>query len=401
MAKRKRSVGAFFWGFIRGLITLVLVLVLIVTVGSNVIFYSADNSPKIDILSYHWTFFVNNNSNLKNIDEGSLVFVDHELKPEENTYVLCTVGQGYKTVLCLASIEESENGSLVYNVRGDKMNTDTVYSIPQSKILGTVCRKNDIAGELIRFSLDIRGIAAMAVSSLLLIIFSVAAIRRKKNRYDDDMLEAEIYIESLRKEKRAEEKKAEEHRRLMAKKAEEEAEAVFAAEQSAYRPVHDETPAETVTEYQEASAPEHTETPETPQEPFTFQEYRIEEKQEPAVPEPAEKNESVSKYEYADLDAEKAYSEQINPEKPVFQEMPEPARPSYRYDNPVQSFANVSEIKHESSAAETPEPASAVQKPAEKPAPVKKKAKPPVKKINADSIDDLIRILEEEKRKLD
>ena len=91
-----------------------------------------------------------------------------------------------------------------------------------------------------------------------------------------------------------------------------------------------------------------------------------------------------------------------NPEKPVFQEIPESARPSYRYDNPVQSFANVSEIKHESSvAAETPEPAPAVQKPAEKPAPVKKKSKPPVKKINADSIDDLIRILEEEKRKLD
>ena len=207
MARKKRSVGSVFLGFIRGLITLALVLILIVTVGSNVIFYSADSSPKIDILNYHWTFFINNSNNLKNIDEGSMVLIDHELKPEENTYVLCTVGEGYKTVLCLAAIEESENGTMMYSVRGDRMNTGDVYSIPKSKILGTVLRKNDLAGEMVRFSRDIRGIATMAISSLLLIIFSVAAIKRKKSKYDDDMLEAEIYIESLRKEKRNEKKK--------------------------------------------------------------------------------------------------------------------------------------------------------------------------------------------------
>ena len=94
MARKKRSVGSVFLGFIRGLITLALVLILIVTVGSNVIFYSADSSPKINILNYHWTFFINNSNNLKNIDEGSMVLIDHELKPEENTYVLCTVGEG-------------------------------------------------------------------------------------------------------------------------------------------------------------------------------------------------------------------------------------------------------------------------------------------------------------------
>ena len=410
MARKKRSVGSVFLGFIRGLITLVLVLILIVTVGSNVIFYSADSSPKIDILNYHWTFFINNSSNLKNIDEGSMVLIDHELKPEENTYVLCTVGEGYKTVLCLAAIEESENGTLMYSVRGDRMNTGDVYSIPKSKILGTVLRKNDLAGEMVRFSRDIRGIVTMAISSLLLIIFSVAAIKRKKSKYDDDMLEAEIYIESLRKEKRSEEKKAEEHRRLMAQKAEQEAEAALLAEQAGYEPAHNEEPAVRMAEPEAAPAPERTAksetvsesvyTPAAEPEPFAFQEYKRNE--EPAAPAPAEEPENVSKYEYTDFVAEKAYSEQLNPEKPVFQEMPEPARPSYRYENPVQSFANVAEIKHESSVnAETPEPAPAVQKPAEKPAPVKKKAKPPVKKINADSIDDLIRILEEEKRKLD
>ena len=412
MARKKRSVGSVFLGFIRGLITLALVLILIVTVGSNVIFYSADSSPKIDILNYHWTFFINNSNNLKNIDEGSMVLIDHELKPEENTYVLCTVGEGYKTVLCLAAIEESENGTMMYSVRGDRMNTGDVYSIPKSKILGTVLRKNDLAGEMVRFSRDIRGIATMAISSLLLIIFSVAAIKRKKSKYDDDMLEAEIYIESLRKEKRNEEKKAEEHRRLMAQKAEQEAEAALLAEQAVSEPEHQEEAPVRIAEPETAAAPEPDDkyepvyksepvpAPADEPEPFVFQEYKR--KEEPETPTPAKEPENVSKYEYTDFVAKETYSEQLNPEKPVFQEMPESARPSYRYDNPVQSFANVSEIKHESSvAAETPEPAPAVQKPAEKPAPVKKKSKPPVKKINADSIDDLIRILEEEKRKLD
>ena len=412
MARKKRSVGSVFLGFIRGLITLALVLILIVTVGSNVIFYSADSSPKIDILNYHWTFFINNSNNLKNIDEGSMVLIDHELKPEENTYVLCTVGEGYKTVLCLAAIEESENGTMMYSVRGDRMNTGDVYSIPKSKILGTVLRKNDLAGEMVRFSRDIRGIATMAISSLLLIIFSVAAIKRKKSKYDDDMLEAEIYIESLRKEKRNEEKKAEEHRRLMAQKAAQEAEAALLAEQAVSEPEHQEEAPVRIAEPETASAPEPADkyeqvyksepvpAPADEPEPFVFQEYKR--KEEPETPTPAKEPENVSKYEYTDFVAKETYSEQLNPEKPVFQEIPESARPSYRYDNPVQSFANVSEIKHESSvAAETPEPAPAVQKPAEKPAPVKKKSKPPVKKINADSIDDLIRILEEEKRKLD
>lgn len=418
MAKKKRSFGSVFLGFIRGLITLVLILVLIVSVGSNVIFYSADTSPKIDLMSYHRTFFVNNSTDLKNIDEGSLVIVDHTLKPEENTYVLCTIGNGYKTVLCLASITENENGSYSYNVRGDRMNTETVYSIPESKIHGQILKKNDFAGYVIRFTHEIRGIAAlMAIPAFLLVILSIAAIKRKRARYDDDMLEAEIYIEELRKNKRNEEKKAEENRKLMAQKAAEEAEAVFAAPEAVYQPENSFNAEEPAVIPEPVPAPAPAFAPQSDPEPapFSFEEYKrkADEVQEqipaPAesvpVPEKAAETEPVNKYEFTNFQTEELqniYNEQLNPSAPVFQEIPESvARPSYRYDNPVQSFANLTEVKH-NDINETPAPAPApvqIQKPA--PAPVKKKTKPPVKKINADSIDDLIRILEEEKRKLD
>lgn len=421
MAKKKRSFGSVFLGFIRGLVTLLLVLVLIVSVGSNVIFYSADTTPKIDILNYHFTFFVNNSTDLKYIDEGSMVIVDHTHSLEENTYVLCTIGNGYKTVLCLASVTENENGTYSYNVRGDRMNTETVYSIPASKIHGTVLRKNDLAGDIVRFSHETRGIAAlMAIPAFLLIILSIVSIRRKRARYDDDMLEAEIYIEELRKAKRSEEKKAEENRRLMAQKAAEEAEAVFAAQQAVFGQENaavTEEPVPAVPESVPAADPEPAPVPVPASDPapFAFEEYKrkpeaepVPEVSEPAPVVPAD-TEPVSKYEFTNFQTEELqniYNEQINSSAPVFQEIPETARPSYKYENPVQNFANLAEVKHNSNDY-TEEPAP-VQKPAPSPvqkaaapAPVKKKAKPPVKKINADSIDDLIRILEEEKRKLD
>ena len=66
--------------------------------------------------------------------------------------------------------------------------------------------------------------------------------------------------------------------------------------------------------------------------------------------------------------------------------------------------AAASEIKHNAEPESEPAPAPApVRKSAPAPAkaPAKKKPAKPAKKINADSIDDLIKILEEEKKKLD
>ncbi len=444
---RRRSFGSVFLGFIRGLLSFVLFLVLVVSVGANLVFRNKDSAPRIDFLDYHMTFFINRSTDAKNIAENSLCFIDHTEKPVENTYVLCSTGEEGKRILSLESITQNENGSLSYNLRSDLMaSLDTVYSVPASKIYGTVYNKDDLIGEILAFSTEFRGvIALMVLPAFLLIILSIAAIRAKKLRYDDDLLEAELFIEEKRKQKRNEEKRAEEHRKLMAEKAAAEAESAMAARARVEAAVR------------EAEAAENT-VPETPVSdpdpaPFSFEEYKRKADAEfnaasqipapvpeaapvaptpapaPVIPEPVKEQapvqetpaapaaEKVNKYEFAEFTAEPAKSsepetpaapeapakEEEKEEVPAFQEVPLSVRPSYRYEQMIENLtAAAAEIKHTPETEAEPAPAP-VKKAAPAPAkaPVKKKPAKPAKKINADSIDDLIKILEEEKKKLD
>jgi hypothetical protein len=66
----------------------------------------------------------------------------------------------------------------------------------------------------------------------------------------------------------------------------------------------------------------------------------------------------------------------------------------------IQDLTSAAEVRHTTEPEAAPAPAPA-GKPAPAKAPAKKKPSKPAKKLNADSIDDLIRILEEEKKKLD
>ena len=447
---RRRSFGSVFLGFIRGLLSFVLFLVLVVSVGANLVFRNKDSAPRIDFLDYHMTFFINRSTDAKNIAENSLCFIDHTEKPVENTYVLCSTGDEGKRILSLESITQNENGSLSYNLRSDLMaSLDTVYSVPASKIYGTVYNKDDLIGEILAFSTEFKGvIALMVLPAFLLIILSIAAIRAKKLRYDDDLLEAELFIEEKRKQKRNEEKRAEEHRKLMAEKAAAEAESALAARARVEAAVREAEAAENAVPEAPVSDPDPA--------PFSFEEYKRKADAEfnaasqipapvpeaapvapapapapVAAPEPvpapvpetpaAPAPEKVNKYEFAEFTAEPEKSskpetpaapavpekEEVKEEKkeevPAFQEVPLSVRPSYRYEQMIENLtAAAAEIKHTTETEAEPAPAP-VRKAAPAPAkaPAKKKPAKPAKKLNADSIDDLIRILEEEKKKLD
>ena len=444
---RRRSFGSVFLGFIRGLISFILFLVLVVSVGANLVFRNKDSAPRIDFLDYHMTFFINRSTDAKNIAENSLCFIDHTAKPVENTYVLCSTGEEGKRILSLESITQNDNGSLSYNLRSDLMaSLDTVYSVPASKIYGTVYNKDDLIGEILAFSTEFKGIIAlMVLPAFLLIILSIATIRAKKLRYDDDLLEAELFIEEKRKQKRNEEKRAEEHRKLMAEKAAAEAESAMAARARVEAAVREAEAAESTVSEAPVSDPDPA--------PFSFEEYKRKADAEfnaasqipapvpeaapvapapapaPVIPEPVKEQapvletpaapaaEKVNKYEFAEFTAEPAKSsepetpavpeapakEEEKEEVPAFQEVPLSVRPSYRYEQMIENLtAAAAEIKHTTETEAEPAPAP-VKKAAPAPAkaPAKKKPAKPAKKINADSIDDLIKILEEEKKKLD
>ena len=425
MSKKKKSIGSLFFGFIMGLITFVLILVLIVSVGSNILFHSDESAPKIDILNRQYTLFVNNSNDVAKIENGDFVLIDSKSEFKENTYVLCSLGSGYKTIMCLSSVSENENGTLSYNLRGDKNGSVAEYSVPHSKLLGTVMNKVDYVGDIIRFSRDMPGIVTlMAVPSFLLIIISISSIRRKKMRFEDDLLESEIFIEELKKVKRNEEKRAEENKKKS-----------LQAEQ-------DITPASAVSKNSDFSYDEYIRQPEEKPEVNRYEYVNFEDEaakkaieikkallnetskeKEQTVSEPAVsksddhesdnktgevQSEVKSEYTQTEKKADSIYSEQINPEAPVYQ--PEPA-PVEAY-NPVRNtesekqpepmhFVDLAEYKN-TEAAKVQETLIQPEKPKTEPAaPVKKKTKPPVKKIKADSIDDLIKLLEDEKKKLD
>ncbi|WP_044975014.1 hypothetical protein [Ruminococcus sp. HUN007] len=445
---RRRSFGSVFLGFIRGLISFILFLVLVVSVGANLVFRNKDSAPRIDFLDYHMTFFINRSTDAKNIAENSLCFIDHTDKPKEATYVLCSTGEEGKRILCLESITQNDNGSLSYNLRSDLMaSLDTVYSVPASKIYGTVYNKDDLMGEILAYSTEFRGIIAlMVLPALLLIILSIATIRAKKLRYDDDLLEAELFIEEKRKQKRNEEKRAEEHRKLMAEKAAAEAESAMAARARVEAAVREAEAAQNAVPEAPVSDPDPA--------PFSFEEYKKKADAEfneavqkqaplpaaepvinpapapapvPAAPAPvpaetpapapvkeephAPAAETVNKYEFTEFTAEPEEKkapetvkapekEEKNEDVPAFQEVPLSVRPSYRYEQMIQDLTSAAEVRHTTEPEAAPAPAPA-GKPAPAKAPAKKKPSKPAKKLNADSIDDLIRILEEEKKKLD
>lgn len=206
--KKRRSFGSIFVSFIRGIITLALIIVLIASVAVNVLFYSEDSVVKIDALDYHYSFFINNNDELENIKKGALVIANHGMNPESNRYVLCTIGNDYTTVLCLANITENSNGSRSCLLIGDKQESEVNYTIPDSKINGIVIDKDDMIGDVIAFMRKIPGIATlMAIPAFLLIIMCITGIKRNRNRYEDDVLEAEILAEELRKVKKINDRK--------------------------------------------------------------------------------------------------------------------------------------------------------------------------------------------------
>ena len=203
MKKNKIGFGSFLLVFIRGMITLILSLILVASVASNILFYADNSTVDIDLFNMNYTFFVNNSANLENIPQDSLVIVDHKSEPQKNTYVLCTVGNGYKTVLCLSDITKNDNDTDSYEVKGDRTGSTINYQIPQSKIIGTVINKNDMAGKLIVFSRKISGIVTlMGIPAFLLILMSILGIKANKAKYEDDLLESEILAEELRKIKK-------------------------------------------------------------------------------------------------------------------------------------------------------------------------------------------------------
>jgi len=408
MKKRKRTIGEILGSIIRGLITLILAMILVMSVTVNILFYREDAVAKIDFMDYHYSFFINNSNELGNIEKGSLVIADHTKEPQTNLYIICSIGSGYKTVLALNEIIQNENGSISYKVSGSKENSTINHVIPQTKYIATVLNQNAMIGDLIAFMRGIPGVVTcMAIPSFLLILLSVSGIKRNRSRYDDDLLEAEILAEELRKAQK-EEKRINEKKKSAPKKTEEK--------------TYDVTSPELLEKIESTPIP----IPEAKNEQFreNFENEKnkkaIEIKKALHSQATNEKDENVNKDEAENLEKTRVIqnvvlAEYSQPEAhPVYRQEPAVSTPA---EPPITESKPKKELKFEEPPIfthETPIPVAVpVSTPEVKPekvevptvAPekpkVKKTAKRVTKKLDADSIDDLIKLLDSEKKKLD
>lgn len=441
MEKKKRSAGSIIAGFFRGLAILLLCLVLIISVTVNIQFYADDSVVNIKGFGKDYCFFLNNNKDLSKIENGSLIFADKKMALSTNTYVLCevTTQKGgkpmkHKTVLALASEVQNDNGSISYEVLSNNKPEDK-YVINKNKIIGTVIRPYDFPGKCITFIRSIYGIiATVAVPAFLLILLCAAAISANKERYEDDLSEARILADELRRSQNKGKSK---------KKKE-------LPEEEPVQPESEALP-EDYNEFNDGVNP-------------TYETYNFEEEankkamelnkalaaKQNTVQEPESapvQNEPVFQ-EYRSEDFEKVEKPAVEEHQPVKEpeKQPEPAYskpssftdpsvPQNRFTASLTSNAIINEIAEEVKADDqkkstaayqsqpavstpAPEPVQAsapvqtaapvYSQPAQTAAPapqkkiVRKKVikQRPVQKLNANSIDDLIKIIDSEKEKL-
>lgn len=408
MANNNRSVGQSLMAFLRGFISIIFILIIIVSVGINIIFYNDNSAPKINLFGMNSTFFVMNNNDISEISQGSLVRIDNEKTDiHKGSFIFCTVGSSYKTILYLADVTENENGTFSYTVTGHSDNSTLHYTIPDTKINGLAVARYDMYGDIIAFTKSIPGIILlMAVPSFLLIVMSIFSIRKNKSEYEDALLEADIMAEELRKAKQEKQAKKKDAKQSAAENGHTGKQPVRKKPAPAPAP-EAETPVIAETEPPKAEPEEHDDDYLAVESEIsrkateiknalhnqTINEAGIDMTMSAKIPSKTQTHDDVN------LTANEILS-QISPE---MQTTIEPQHPVYReIENPAPRKPQTVARPSVKPAAPKPAFARPVYKETPKPAPAPKKDQSLSKKsFDAQSIDDLIKAIEDEKKKLD
>ncbi|MDO5560036.1 MAG: hypothetical protein Q4F95_10620 [Oscillospiraceae bacterium] len=414
MAKNKRSAGQAMMAFLKGFVSVILILILIVSVGINVLFYNDNSAVKINMFGKNNSYFMMNNTEITKVPKGSFVKIHNTTDGiKTGLYVFCTVGVGYKTILCVTDEIDNGNGTKSYVVSGDTQNPTLSYTIPVTRIMGIAQTRYTMVGDVINFTKSLMGIVLlMAVPSFLLIIISIASINKNKLDYEDALLEADIMAEELRKAKKEKQAKKKDLRAAASKEAEPvQTPKPVAKKKTAAPPVpeaeiQNEDIAPVITESgEEEISPVDAEISRKAMEiknALHNQTISEAEPQKPkAAPKPAVKPQEREEINLSATDILNQISPEmrttIDPEESAYREVrtAAPKKPQ-QTARPAQKQMSARPVSARPSAA----------KPAVKPAAREEAASrphrsSPKKSIQAQSIDDLIKVLEDEKKKLD
>ncbi|MGN1411683.1 MAG: hypothetical protein ACI4WH_04130 [Oscillospiraceae bacterium] len=172
--------------FFKNLLTVLLIIVIICTLGLNLLFQNDNSAPFI----FGNGFYVMRQINMTDVNYGDVVISNKnkisEIQP--GNVVLClTSYDDFKEVLRVQDIVQ-EDGNTYYMVRSDDVN-DQPRKLSSDKILAKCTYTNSILGKIIEFSKSLLGIAILVGGSgIILVVMYLASYSAK---YQEKLREEE------------------------------------------------------------------------------------------------------------------------------------------------------------------------------------------------------------------
>ncbi len=163
----------------------ILAVLIILTFVIFGIFRDSGSAPKL----FGYRVYVVNNQRMEpKIPEGSAVFVEEGTLPDPSTksVILCTI-EDELYVIRFIGTETAENGDIRYLVKYDNATDDRTWGVSQSDIVGVARTYDTFLGGVIRFASSKAGMMVIVIiPCLLVIIYEVVMLVLSRNRRDSD-----------------------------------------------------------------------------------------------------------------------------------------------------------------------------------------------------------------------
>lgn len=159
-----------------GLVVIFILALLIVM--TFVIFGMFKDSSKAPKLFGYCIFVVDNNRMEPRIPEGAAVFVEEGTRPDpsKQSVILCKIDEKLWVIGCVGT-QETESGELSYLVKYDNDTDDKTWGIKESDIIGVAKTQDKFVGSVIRFASSKAGMMTIVIiPCLLVIIYEVVMI---------------------------------------------------------------------------------------------------------------------------------------------------------------------------------------------------------------------------------
>lgn len=174
-------------------LTIVLIAVVVFTAGVNYIFGSSIRSGSVFGKN---VFVMNSNVMEPEISEGSAVIADSKeiAVLTEGNVILFIEEQGFENVMRIVEVVHNTD-STVYRVAGDSAQ-DNILNVPKENVIAKCTKESERLGGVIKFMKSMTGIIiGMIIPCILLLVMLILKIVsvRRRQREEDDIVYPETF----------------------------------------------------------------------------------------------------------------------------------------------------------------------------------------------------------------